>query len=82
MPDTTISPSNLLWWGWLLCALILGVVTYVAVRFYNDCKFNYREYKISSVQELTSGALAVICGWSCLGCALIGIVRFMKWAWR
>jgi len=64
------NPSDLPWWGWLLCAVGAGI-------FSVFCYLSYDE---------GDGGLLVLVG-SVVGAVatllltVIGLVRFVKWAW-
>jgi tellurite resistance protein TehA-like permease len=64
-----MSPSDLPWWGWFLCAFGAGLVALLIALFSST-----REKKVyfSIVMYCVFGIAAVVCG-------IIGIVRLVKW---
>lgn len=65
------SPSDLPWWGWLLCAGGAGLVCFFSAT-----------YASSEKGGCLSGVIAFISGFAGLICGVIGIVRFVKWIWE
>lgn len=65
-----MSPSDLPWWGWLLCAAGGGIVCAVSYVVHDDGKV-----RISDIIGFLSGAAGALC-------AFIGIIRFVKWVWN
>jgi len=64
-----MSPSDLPFWGWLLCAvagLVIGIALVISGRDGN------------SRVVVILGLLVSLAG---LGCAAIGIILFVKWVW-
>jgi hypothetical protein len=68
-----ISPSDLPWWGWLLCSLGAWVVCVIAQTF-------------SDADDEKGGCLAALIS---AGSALIGLITgamavilFVKWVWN
>jgi len=74
--DFPISPSDLPWWGWLLCSLGTGLVAFHASALSEDSSskggFGYA----------TGIAVGLILGLISLLCGIIGIVRLVKWIWQ
>jgi len=64
-----MSPSDLPWWGWLLCAFGAGLVALLIALFSST-----REKKVyfGIVMYCVFGMFAVACG-------IMGIIRFVKW---
>ena len=67
--EMPISPSDLEWWGWLLCALGGAIVTAIAALFSEDG------------DNVAAVLIAIAAGIATMICAGIGIIRFAKWAW-
>jgi hypothetical protein len=67
-----MNPSDLPWWGWLLCAVVAWTVSAIAVK----CT----EGKGGS-HETLAGTIFILFGLAGLLAALIGIVRLVKWVW-
>lgn len=65
-----ITLSGIKWWEWLICAGILELISFFSLglsyKYQNGCF-------LALIGEIT-GLAAIICG-------LIGIVRFVRWAW-
>jgi hypothetical protein len=64
-----MSPSDLSWWTWLGLGgigVVLGVPMYRAAVVYNT--------KFGRFMAVLVFSLGSVCG-------LIGIIRFVKWAW-
>jgi len=64
-----ISPSDLPWWGWLLCSLGAGVISWIAIEVSeskNGC--------LAALAAFVSGLIAVITG-------VMGVILFVKWVW-
>ena len=66
-----MSPSDLAWWGWLLCGM---AAAFVAIRAWNSFE-NGKGESFPLLLAVVSGIASVICG-------LIGIIRFVKWVWN
>ena len=63
------SPSDIPWWGWLLCAVMSGIVCLIAAGICEET-----DGKISGTIAVLSGATGSLV-------AIIGIIRFVKWVW-
>ena len=69
----SISPSDLQWWGWVLCGLgatLVSVILYIGAEVASASDWKGAGY-----------VSAVITGLAAVGCFLIGLIRFIKWAW-
>ncbi len=67
-----MSPSDLPWWAWLLCSIGILVVS----------SFIYWTISIFTGEDNVSGCIvSIILGLLALFCAIIGVIRFVKWAW-
>jgi hypothetical protein len=66
-----ISPSDLPWWGWIICAVVLGGVALFA--------YIYAEESLEGGRHAMS--LSFLAGLAASLCDLIGIVRLIKWVW-
>lgn len=64
------SPTALLWWGWLICALVLLFLSWLA--------FTLMEDDPSGCGLLLLGVLLIL-GAGITG--VIGVVQLVKWAW-
>ena len=65
-----ISPSDLPWWGWLLCAVGAGIVSVVCYVLHEESDGGWLTLVVGIV-----GVVATFVS------AALGIVRFVKWAW-
>lgn len=64
------SPSDLPWWGWLLCAAGGFVGGFLAFRI---CE---------NVDADNAGRGVLVLSWIAAAiCAAIGVIRFVKWVW-
>jgi hypothetical protein len=66
-----MSPSELPWWGWIVTAFVL----FLAALF-----FIWLSGKKTGGCAVAT-VLGVIFYITAFGAALIGVVRFIKWAW-
>jgi tellurite resistance protein TehA-like permease len=66
-----MSPSNLPWWGWFLCAFGAGLVALLIALFSSTRE---KKFYFSIVMYYVFGITAVVCG-------IIGIIRFVRWVW-
>ena len=64
-----MSPSNLAWWEWFLCAFGAGLVALLIALFSSTRE---RKFYFSIVMYYVFGIAAAVCG-------IIGIIRFVKW---
>jgi|HubBroStandDraft_4_1064222.scaffolds.fasta_scaffold3657226_1 hypothetical protein len=65
-----IRPSDLPWWGWLLCAVGAGIVSVVCYMSHEEGDGGWMAFVVSIVGAVATLLLFVI-----------GLVRFVKWAW-
>jgi hypothetical protein len=65
-----ISPSDLPWWGWLLCAIGAGILSGFSYVLYEESDGGWMVFVVSIVSGIATVPLAIL-----------GIVRFVKWAW-
>jgi hypothetical protein len=70
------SPSDFEWWMWLLFAVGAAVVFLISFLITSACSNNNRGFLTFLFSLVTFAA-----GLSALGCILIAIIRFAKWAW-
>jgi hypothetical protein len=63
------SPSDLSWWGWLLCSIVALVVARVAYLFDDN------RGPLPLVICIPTGIIGVLC-------SAIGLIRFVKWVWE
>jgi hypothetical protein len=68
------SPSDFEWYIWLLFALLAGLV-FAGVLFLADIM------RDDGLTKLVGSVVAVVVAVSGIGCFLIALVRFAKWAW-
>ena len=66
-----MSPSDIPWWGWLLCSIGAGLVALLIALVSSTRE---KKFYFSIVMYYVFGISAVVCG-------IIGIIRFVKWAW-
>jgi len=65
-----MNPSDLPWWGWLLCAAVTGLIALVA-------------YVVSEEHDsCLAGTMSVVFGLATAFLVVIGIVRLVKWIWN
>jgi UDP-N-acetylmuramyl pentapeptide phosphotransferase/UDP-N-acetylglucosamine-1-phosphate transferase len=64
------SPSDLDWWAWLLIAAVGAILSLLV--------FNLRKARTFDGLFITIGGLI---GIASLLCGVVGVVRFIKWAW-
>ena len=70
-----ISPSDLPWWGWLLCSIGAFVACGIVWTFFsNGLKSGSFAVRVVALVSATIGLLGVILGG-------LAIVRFVKWVW-
>lgn len=67
----SINPSDLPWWGWLLCACPTSFAFFIAKGFVDE----------SGWKGMLAILIAGISLYSSIIMAAIGVVRFVKWAW-
>lgn len=66
-------PSDLPWWGWLLCAAIAGTVS---------AAISARDEKSEKGVGCFSLLLMLLFGVAACVTASIGVIRFVKWVWN
>ena len=64
------SPSDLPWWGWMLCGIGGFIVAALAISLSDD-----------SDAGCLAKLFGFIVGLASLVCGAIGIIRFIKWVW-
>jgi hypothetical protein len=73
------SPSDFEWWAWMLFAIggaiVCGILGIIASAFSDS------DHPLGPIAILVFAASALIAGLGSLGCFLLAIVRFAKWAW-
>jgi len=69
-----VSPSDLPWWGWLLCAVCAALVALGAKIYYDE-----NTEKDWRLVAMVIGFVSVVAAFL-LG--VIGMVRFIKWIWE
>jgi hypothetical protein len=65
------SPSDLPWWGWLLCAFGAGIISIIA--------FAFSEKKGAGCMGYSVGVVGMVAGFLC---GIIGLIRLVKWIWE
>lgn len=70
-----MSPTDLPWWGWMLCAIGAFVVSFFSVIYASN------ESNTPGKSGGFAYFLAVMFGLTTVGTGLIGIIRFVKWVW-
>jgi hypothetical protein len=71
--NVPISPSDLPWWGWLLCAFAAACVASFLVKA--------ADVTVDETAQNGVGCVAMVVGLIAAGCALIGVIRLVKWVW-
>ena len=69
MDSFPISPSDLTWWQWLFVAAGLWSVAFIAFVIWEDTRKGGCIVRILGVLTALAGLI----------CALIGLIRFVKW---
>jgi hypothetical protein len=64
------SPSDLPWWGWLLCSLVAWIVCGIA--------YGFSENKNGGCLAIL---LATVAGLGGTVTGIMGIILFVKWVW-
>lgn len=72
-----ISPSDLPWWGWILCAIGAGIVALITGIF-ASVKFEGNEIDGAGCLSVL---VAIVSGLGALGMGVMGIILFVKWVW-
>jgi hypothetical protein len=67
-----IGPSNLPWWGWVLCSAMAAGIAY-GINVYDDDS-EKGAGRLAIVFMIVSALLSVIFG-------IIAVIRFVKWVW-
>ena len=67
-----VSPSDLPWWGWLLCSVGAWVVCAVAKGFDDE----------SSGMNLSAVSLSIFAGVIAFATGAVAVIRFVKWVWQ
>lgn len=82
--DFPIKPSDLPWWGWLLCSVgalvainLLGRLLVVVMETFEKFGLSFQD----EVFLVPLGLIVVLFGGVAVLTGLIGIVRFFKWIW-
>jgi hypothetical protein len=65
-----ISPSDLPWWGWLLCSLGAWIVCWIAYALAED----YKAFFLSVLVAFVSGLTGLVTG-------CMALILFVKWVW-
>ncbi len=70
-----ISPSDLPWWGWLLCGIV-GI----AVALFSAISADTEDY-FGAWTWLLCCLIALVTGLGGLLAFAVGLIRFVKWVW-
>lgn len=73
-----MSPSDVPWWGWILCAAGAALAARLSFAYAWNSLLTYRDERASG-RAYVVGWVASIAA-AILG--LIGLVRFIKWIWE
>jgi hypothetical protein len=65
-----INPSDLPWWGWILCGLGFAVFGWIAGKRGEESDSEFLGLIVSILLYMMAAV-----------CAVIGIARFVKWNW-
>lgn len=71
-----ISPSDLPWWGWLLCSVGAFIVAAISGGI---CSVSFDKDKNGA--GCLALLVAVPSGLISLGTAIMGVILFVKWVW-
>jgi hypothetical protein len=66
------SPADLSWWAWILCGIASWTACLAALAERGN------DDRLPGCFALVIGALS---GFAAAGCFLLGVIRFVKWAW-
>jgi hypothetical protein len=74
LPDATIpampfSPSDLPWWGWLLCSAVAWIFCAIFSAVASE-----KSGCLAALAALASGLIGAVTG-------VMGVVLFIKWVW-
>jgi hypothetical protein len=64
-----VNPSDIPWWAWLLCAVVLLAVAVVSLRIRYD-----RDWVFLFPLEVIGWIGGILC-------LIVGAVRLVRWAW-
>jgi len=70
-----MSPADLPWWGWTLCAIVTFTISFFSARYASN------ESERRGGKGGFAYLLAIVFGLATFGTGLIGILRFVKWVW-
>jgi membrane protein YdbS with pleckstrin-like domain len=68
-----MSPANLPWWAWLLASFVTLIVATLFFRIVSYLTKD-EDSALGCTGEIVIGLVALLF-------AIIGIIRFIKWAW-
>ncbi len=80
IPAMPFSPSDLPWWGWLVCSVVALAVTYASWIIFDRCHDDPNSatgafgYVALIFVAIPAGLIGMLVG-------LMGIVLFVKWVW-
>lgn len=80
IPAMPFSPSDLPWWGWLVCSVVALAVTYASWIIFDRCHDDPNSatgafgYIALIFVAIPAGLIGFLVG-------LMGIVLFVKWVW-
>jgi len=67
-----INPADMAWWAWWLAVLVASTVSFVAGLVATTKKDS----------GFLSWSICILFGFGAFICSVIGIIRFVKWAWE
>lgn len=73
-----ISPSDLPWWGWLLCSFSAAIVAMFAGGFASASFDDTGKAGRGCVSML----IAIPAGLAALSMGVMGVILFVKWVWN
>jgi hypothetical protein len=68
-PTVWIDPSDLPWWGWLLCAAVAGVVAKIGMVVANDARLDKEKWG----QEVVAAICGFVGFWVAISTGAVGI---------
>ncbi len=76
-----LSPSDLEWWQWLLCAAGAYLIAVVASHI-RERADEIRVKQLSDMCRALAGFVFIVTVIVTLLCGLIGFIRLVKWIWN
>lgn len=75
------NPSDFPWWGWLVSAAVIYLFGRYLITRLGTSVFGARAGEQKDVFEVGCRTVAFILSLVAALCAIIGIVRLVKWVW-